>query len=135
MDIKQMSGCNTTTETTTETVKKLLEIINFKQKQYQDFTSDKILPKNVLLRFFPIHSIQPPYTVKWQITNTGNEAKLVGGLRGDKFEDSELRLNGILCGKKESTSYTGMHYIQCFIIKNGNQCVGMSKPFVVNIQQ
>ena len=102
---------------------------------YQDFTSDKILPKNVLLRFFPIHSIQPPYDVKWQITNTGNEAKIAGGLRGDKFENSELRLNGILCGKKESTSYTGMHYIQCFIIKNGNQCVGMSKPFVVNIQQ
>lgn len=101
---------------------------------YQDFTSDKMLPKNVLLRFFPIHSIQPPYTVKWQITNTGNEAKIAGGLRGDKFEDSELSSNGILCGKKESTSYTGMHYIQCFIIKNGNQCVGMSKPFIVNIQ-
>ena len=101
---------------------------------FQDFTSDTILPKNVLLRFFPIHSIQPPYTVKWQITNTGNEAKIAGGLRGDKFEDSELSSNGILCGKKESTSYTGMHYIQCFIIKNGNQCVGMSKPFIVNIQ-
>ena len=28
---------------------------------------------------------------------------------------------------------SGTHYVQCFIIKNGNQCVAMSEPFVVRI--
>ena len=59
---------------------------------------------------------------------------MANGLRGNKFEDGELMRAGILSGKKESTSYTGTHYIQCFIIKRGNQCVGVSKPFVVYIE-
>ena len=101
---------------------------------YKEFKSETILPKNVSLHFFPVLSIAPPYKVKWQITNTGNEAIEAGCPRGDKFESGELVRSGIACGKEESTAYTGKHYVQCFIIKNGNQCVGVSKPFIVNIK-
>lgn len=101
---------------------------------YKDFTSGTVLPKGAKLQFFPIHRLLPPYTVKWQITNTGEEARAANGLRGDRFENAELYRGGILCGKKEETSYSGTHYIQCFIIKNGNQCMAYSNPFVVKIR-
>ena len=101
---------------------------------YKDFTSGTVLPKGAKLQFFPIHRLHPPYTVKWQITNTGEEARAANGLRGDRFENAELYRGGILCGKKEETSYSGTHYIQCFIIKNGNQCMAYSNPFVVKIR-
>lgn len=101
---------------------------------FSSFTSGQILPKGVDLQFFPVHSIPQPYNVRWQITNTGEEAEKADCLRGNKFEYSEIARNGIFCGKKEATAYSGKHYVQCFIIKNGNQCVAMSEPFVVRIR-
>lgn len=102
---------------------------------YQTFTSGMLLPKGVNLQFSPMHSIKPPYSVKWQITNTGEHARRENCLRGNKFEDGELKgVHGIYTGKKEVTAYTGTHYVQCFIIQHGNQCVGASEPFVVKVQ-
>lgn len=93
------------------------------------------LPKGVDLQFFPIHSIKPPYSVKWQITNTGEDARRAGCLRGAEFENSQLSgYGGQITGKKETTAYKGTHYVQCFIIQHGNQCVGVSEPFVVKVQ-
>ena len=103
-------------------------------KTYQDFTSGTVLPKNAKLQFYPIHRLHIPYKVKWQVTNTGEEARTANGLRGDKFEDAELTRGGVLCGKEEVTSYSGTHYIQCFLIKSGNQCIAYSNPFVVKIK-
>lgn len=81
-------------------------------KTYEKFASGSILPKEVGLQFFPLHSIVPSYKVKWQITNTGIEARNVACLRGNKFEDSELcDNNGVLSGKQESTAYTGQHFV------------------------
>lgn len=104
-----------------------------KGKTFTPFKSGTTLPKEVDLQFFPIHSTHTPYKVKWQITNTGYEAYSRGCLRGNEFENGELYKLGICSGKKERTAYTGTHYVQCFIIKNGNQCVGMSEPFVVKV--
>ncbi len=104
-------------------------------KTYVPFKSGTILPKKVDLQFFPIHCIPTPYKVKWQITNTGHEAYIKGCLRGNLFENGELYKLGIYSGKKECTAYAGTHYVQCFIIKNGNQCVGMSEPFVVKVSE
>ena len=103
-------------------------------RSYKDFNSGTALPKDAQLQFYPIHGLQQPYTVKWQITNTGEEARAANGLRGDKFENAELTRGGVLCGKQEETSYSGTHYIQCFIIKNGNECKAYSKPFIVKIR-
>ena len=40
---------------------------------------------------------------------------------------------GAINGKKETTSYSGSHSVQCFIIK-GNVCVAKSKEFIINIR-
>ena len=86
------------------------------------------LEKGCSLHFRAITGIKPPYIVKWQIVNTGHEARTSGCLRG-YFEDSDEGLNG----KHETTSYAGSHSVQCFIIKRGI-CVAKSKEFIINIR-
>lgn len=90
--------------------------------------SGEPLTKGLKLTFKAIHGIQSPYTIKWQITNTGTEARLKECLRGD-FYNSDPETNNI---RTEDTEYTGIHYIQCFILKKG-KCVAKSKEFIVNI--
>ena len=86
------------------------------------------LEKNCLLIFKALTGIKPPYTVKWQIVNTGLEAQNANCLRGN-FENSDIGTDG----KCEATSYSGSHSVQCFIIKHGI-CVARSKEFIINIQ-
>ena len=93
-----------------------------------EYTNNGVpLEKNCSLHFRAITGIKPPYKVKWQIVNTGYEAQNAGCLRG-YFEDSDEGSNG----KRESTSYSGSHSVQCFIIKRGI-CVAKSKEFIINI--
>ena len=63
------------------------------------------------------------------MTNTGREAKIANSLRGG-FYDSEL-VEGKKV-RKESTLYTGRHYVEAYLIKQGI-CYGKSSPFEVNI--
>ena len=94
-----------------------------------EYTSNGIpLEKQCSLLFKALTGVKPPYTVKWQIVNTGLEAQNAHCLRGN-FEDSDV---GADC-KRESTSYSGTHSVQCFIIKRGI-CVAKSQEFIVNIQ-
>ena len=86
------------------------------------------LDKGLLLEFQVYTGVKRPFTVKWQITNTGEEARRAGCLRGN-FENSDI---GEM-GKRESTLYSGSHSVQCFIIKNGN-CVAKSRYFIINIK-
>lgn len=85
------------------------------------------LSKHCSLHFKALTGVKAPYTVKWQITNTGDEATRAGCLRGD-FYDSNEGVNG----REESTLYTGTHAVQCFVIKRGI-CVARSKDFVINV--
>ena len=86
------------------------------------------IPKGCGLIYRALHGIKSPYTVKWQVVNTGSEAAQNTCLRGG-FEDSNKGQN---C-RIESTSYTGKHYVQCFVIKRG-ACVAKSKEFIINIE-
>lgn len=69
------------------------------------------------------------YEIWWQVTNTGEEAEMANALRGD-FYSSELVEGKKI--RKESTLYTGHHYVEAYLIKNGI-CYGKSLPFEVNI--
>lgn len=104
------------------------------KKTYKPIRSGMVLPKNAHLIFTPAHTVSQPYRIKWQITNTGQEAFNAHSLRGDKFEDGDIKRFGIPYAKEEETMYSGTHYIQCFIIQNGNQCVGFSEPFIVKVE-
>lgn len=86
------------------------------------------LAKGCSLYFRALTGVKPPFKVMWQITNTGAEAQRAECLRGN-FEESDYNY----CGKYETTSYSGSHLVQCFVIKKG-VCVAKSEEFIVNIQ-
>ncbi len=79
------------------------------------------LKKNVKLHFKALTGVKEPYFVKWQITNTGDEARNAGDLRGEFIDSNEGRN-----GRRETTRYTGTHSVQCFVIK-GNSCVARAR--------
>lgn len=66
--------------------------------------------KQSSLRFEIKHPITEDSEIYWQVTNTGEEARAHGNLRGD-FE-----LGGKI--KEETTSYKGYHFIEAFIVRN-----------------
>ncbi|MBC7877356.1 MAG: nucleotidyltransferase [Anaerolineales bacterium] len=72
-----------------------------------------------------VNNIQRPYKIHWQVVNTGQDAIIDNGLRGGFYEDEDHK-------RTESTRYKGVHWIQCFVIKE-ETCVAMSKKFIVKI--
>lgn len=86
------------------------------------------LDKGCSLHFRALTGVKPPFTVKWQITNTGEEALMANCLRGYFEESDEGKL-----GKRETTSYTGSHSVQCYILKYG-VCVAKSRDYIINIK-
>lgn len=98
---------------------------------WHNFSSDSSpLPKSCDLLFQAHTDVIPPYSVYWQVVNTGQEAKDRRQLRGQIFPSKTAGIGGLT--QKEATAYTGMHWVQCFIVKN-NKCVALSSEFVVNI--
>ena len=71
--------------------------------------------------------------VKWQVTNTGVEAAAKGQLRGGIESSNVFLKQGKYIGRRESTEYHGVHYIQCFFVKNNKDCVAMSRYLEVRI--
>lgn len=99
---------------------------NFK---FKSIKSGQALNKKGKLRFEVNALNVEHYDIYWQITNTGYEATNANCLRGT-FYDSEIDN-----GKKiriEETCYTGRHYVEAYLVKDGI-CYGKSKPFEVNI--
>jgi len=70
-------------------------------------------------------NVPGPVDLVWRVTNTGEEARRVGGLRGKLENDAGART------KKEHTEYRGTHHMDCFVIKDG-VCVAKDR-FYVNI--
>lgn len=93
------------------------------------FKSGDPLLKKTSLRFETDTNIKPPYKTYWRVTNSGMEAKLASCLRGEFYDES------IKKGKKvreETTSYKGLHTVECFIVKN-DICVAKSDEFIVHV--
>ena len=68
------------------------------------------------------------YQVFWQVVNTGWHAESVGGGRGNIFPPN----NSNSSVHWEKSLYTGKHWIECFIVKDG-VCLARSGRFYVNI--
>jgi hypothetical protein len=88
----------------------------FLQKHYP-------LKKRKSLLFKINTTVTKPYNVKWKVRNFGDEAYHASGLRGEISDD-----NGFLT-KKESTLYKGVHYVECYVIKN-DTCISIGRIFV-----
>ena len=89
----------------------------------------RTIAKRYSLRFEARTNAPRPFDVHWQVVNTGDEARSKNALRGG-FDPGEGN-DGLV--RKESTLYTGKHWIECFIVKDG-QCVARSGEFVVNVE-
>lgn len=87
------------------------------------------IPKESSIEFrVGFGKIRRPFTVKWQVVNTGQEALRVGQGRGEFTDEATNSTTHI-----ETTLYKGSHSIQCFIMKAG-KCVAKSNIFIVNVQ-
>lgn len=98
-------------------------------------TNGRVLPSGLTLKFIARTKARGNYKVHWQVVNTGEHAKNENGLRGEFFP-AKLRGGGMSNDPLvnwECTQYTGKHWIQCFIVKDGI-CVGQSKRFYVTIK-
>lgn len=89
------------------------------------------IPKGCDIYFTAGTNVKRPFDVYWQVVNTGEEAQSQGGLRGQIFHSKTLGKGGLR--QKEFSSYTGTHWIQCFIVKDGI-CVARSYEFIINIK-
>ena len=107
---------------------------------WNSFVSDgPALPKHLYLRFYGETDVPKPYRVFWQVVNTGTQAINAGSVRGEITEATSAGAGGLQStsapspARRERTLYSGMHWVECFIVKDG-VCVARSGPFVVNIQ-
>lgn len=99
---------------------------------YIPFTSDSSpLPKHCDLLFSATADVPGNFQVYWQVVNTGEEARLGGGLRGQILLSKTYGRGGLT--QKEATLYYGTHWIQCYIVQDG-RCVAASDEFIINIQ-
>jgi len=81
--------------------------------------------KNRALLFRVVYTdVAGDYKILWKIRNTGAEAKNRGALRGEIHPDKGL-------GERyEETRYSGHHYVECFIVKDGT-CVARTRQPVI----
>lgn len=94
-------------------------------------TGQTIIPKGCKIFFNATTNVPKPFSVHWQTVNTGKEASDSNCLRGGINEAKTLGAGGLR--HKEDTAYTGLHWVECFIIKEG-VCVARSSEFFVNIR-
>lgn len=97
---------------------------------WQGFNSGDPLNKHLDLLFNAITNVPAPFQVYWQVVNTGKEAEEARQLRGEIVLSKTAGVGGIT--QKEYTSFTGIHWVECFIVKN-SICVARSGEFVVSI--
>jgi Adenylyl/Guanylyl and SMODS C-terminal sensor domain len=106
---------------------------------WQEFPNDgPSISKHLYLRFHGNTNTPKPYQVFWQVVNTGSEALAAGCYRGEITASTSVGAGGLHSTtaaplREERTLYTGMHWIECFIVKDGI-CVAKSGPFVINIE-
>ncbi|XPV67765.1 MAG: nucleotide-binding domain-containing protein [Halarcobacter sp.] len=114
-------------------IKYRVDIICMKSKNgwmSKDLKSGEPIEKNWNLRFeAKIQNIGSGRKFYWQVANSGLEAKDANCLRGS-FYEGVISKGGKV--REESTSYSGSHFVRCFVIQD-NKCVAISEPFIVNI--
>lgn len=92
--------------------------------------SSRPVQKKIWLKFTVETNAPNPYSVRWQVTNTGSEAKVANQLRGD-FYESEKSLEGV---RWETTAYLGTHWVRAFILDKNGICIASSRKLFVRIR-
>lgn len=102
-----------------------------KEKQVRSITPNMKVPKHCDIYFVASSNVPKPYEVFWQVVNTGEEARNREGLRGGIYHSKTAGKGGL--NQKEYSEFSGTHWIECFIVKDG-VCVARSNEFIVNVQ-
>jgi hypothetical protein len=106
-------------------------VYHAKKKKLGGLSSDgRVIRSGLDLKYVAKTNAQQPYEVYWQVVNTGRHAESVGGGRGEIFRSKNQNAPLV---NWEVSLYTGKHWIECFIVKNG-VCVARSGKFYVNIK-
>jgi hypothetical protein len=104
---------------------------NQKSKKRITITGSTIVPKSCEIYFVADTNVPKPFQVFWQVVNTGEEATQGNCLRGNIEKARGLGAGGLRY--KDGSAFTGLHWIECFVVKDG-RCVARSSEFFVNIQ-
>lgn len=71
-----------------------------------------------------VRNVTGEYSLKWKVKNSGADAEVQGGLRGEISDDAgEHR-------REESTKYFGNHYVECYVIQEG-KCIAKDRQPVI----
>lgn len=99
------------------------------RKNKFDVLSDKPVPKHIQIKFTVSTTAPRPYSVKWQVVNTGDAAERANMPRGDFYESdwSDMHV------RWEPTAFLGTHWVEAFIIKDG-VCVARSGRRYVKVR-
>jgi len=89
-----------------------------------NISSGRILPKRVHLKFEATTNVPSPFSIRWNVINTGVEAEAINDMGHSSVSTNSTQW--------ERTSYRGNHHMLCEIIKN-HEVVASSK-FNVNIR-
>lgn len=81
--------------------------------------------KGLSLRFAASTNVPKPYNLFWKVRNGGAEAARVNELRG------EITPGGDSNEKTETTKYTGIHYVECYVVKDGVVLAKGRQPVIV----
>lgn len=71
------------------------------------------VPKNRNIRFRVQTDVPNPDGIYWKVRNGGDEASNAKALRGEIRKDSGGQV------KDEPTAYSGYHYVECYVVKDG----------------
>lgn len=98
-------------------------------------SNGRVINSELRLKYVAWTRARGDYEVFWQVVNTGKHAARENGLRGGFFQstsrDESPSTDPLI--NWERSLYTGKHWIECFIVKDG-VCVGRSGRFYVNIR-
>lgn len=102
-------------------------------KSFELRSDGRAVTDDTAFRFKADTNVPEPFEVKWQVVNTGAHAAEVSGLRGE-FIDARTNAGDPTSGlvHRETASYTGKHWVEAFIIKDG-VLWARSGRFFVNI--
>lgn len=85
--------------------------------------------KRLWLRIQLTTNFPMPFQVKWQVVNTGNEARNHGQLRGHFYDGEE----GSQSVTWERTAFRGTHWVEGFVIRN-NVCVAKTGKTYIRVR-